>query len=297
MSIGSVPEDVIVALTEREAEIVHVEKNLGPTYGRFWRMFIAADASVERFLIRDCDFRLNWREKAAVDEWLASGRSFHLMRDSIHHRSRMLGGMWGGIGGIIKDITTLIDSWGRYSAAGDCDLFVSQVIHPIIAKDYICHDSWVHFADARPFPKHALLEGTPFVGAIVQLENENMDSWRRLGEINNDAVQSMTEIDALRSQLEALRSQQHRTSATDLELDYRELKAAGRRELKTMLIRLLWSGLIKLARPAIMTLLEQNRGLQEKILNLEQRSRQMEQAADKEARSVEQEAKHHMRAV
>ena len=52
----TVPDDVVAALREREADIVRVEKNLGPMYGRYWRMFVAADPDVELFLIRDCAF-------------------------------------------------------------------------------------------------------------------------------------------------------------------------------------------------------------------------------------------------
>jgi hypothetical protein len=210
-----VPDDVVDALRERKAEIVHIEKTLGPMYGRFWRMFIAADPNVERFLIRDCDSRLNARESAAVDAWLGSGLSFHVMRDSIHHKTRMLGGMWGGVGGILKDIEALIDGWGKYAVQGDNDRFVSEVIYPIIANDYICHDSWGHFADAKPFPSHARLEGTEYVGARVPAEDHHFDVWRRLGEYDNEVVYLRAEIEALRSQIEELHGRRHEAPKTD----------------------------------------------------------------------------------
>jgi hypothetical protein len=280
----TVPDPIVLALREREAEIVFVAKNLGPMYGRYWRMLIAADPNVQRFLIRDCDSRLNSREKAAVNAWLASGFSFHIMRDSIHHKTRMLAGMWGGVGGVVKDIETLIDNWGRYSTQGDCDRFASEVIYPIIADDYICHDSWGHFADATPFPSHAPLQGTGFVGARVLLENNNMDVWRRLGEYDNEVTELMSEIEALRSQIDEIQCQQRDALAKqrdalpiDLIREYRGLKEAGRRESNNALIRLLRSGLMKLARPVMMALLDQNRRLQEKVFYLEERLQKLEQ--------------------
>jgi hypothetical protein len=276
----TVPEEVVCALRKREAEIVPVEKNRGPTYGRFWRMFVAADANVERFLVRDCDSRLNSRETAAVDEWIASGFSFHLMRDSIHHRTRMLGGMWGGVGGILKDIEALIDAWGEYAKQGDCDRFVSEVIYPIIADDYICHDSWGHFADAKPFPSHPPLEGTEYVGARVPAEENNFDVWRRLGEYDNEVAQLKAEIEALRSQIDEF----HRRRIgweVGLAEEYRTLKEAGRRDSKTPLTRLLRSGMMKLARPVIMMLLDRDRVLREEVLNLEERLLNLQRIVDK----------------
>ena len=36
------------------------------------------------------------REQAAVQQWLVSNLTFHVMRDSPHHGSAILAGMWGG---------------------------------------------------------------------------------------------------------------------------------------------------------------------------------------------------------
>ena len=222
---NSVPEDVIDALRARNAEIIFVEKNLGPMYGRYWRILVASDPNVERFIIRDCDSRLNWREQAAVDEWLASGCSFHVMRDLIHHQTRMLAGMWGGVGGIIQDVGLLIDSWGKYSAHGENDQFVSEKIFPQIENDYICHDSWGHFADARPFPKHAPLEGTSFVGEIVPIDRDRIDVWRRLGELGDETVKMKLERDAARHELNTL-ALEHQTLLQQTEHLRRELSNA-----------------------------------------------------------------------
>ncbi|KAK8407555.1 hypothetical protein O3P69_002246 [Scylla paramamosain] len=34
------------------------------------------------------------REVSAVEEWLASGKMFHVMRDHLYHKVPVLGGMW-----------------------------------------------------------------------------------------------------------------------------------------------------------------------------------------------------------
>ena len=44
-------------------------------------------------LSRDSDSLLNIREKKAVDEWIKSDKSFHIMRDHKYHKTRILAGM------------------------------------------------------------------------------------------------------------------------------------------------------------------------------------------------------------
>jgi hypothetical protein len=51
--------------------------------------------------VRDADSVLNLRERLAVDDWLASGRWFHIMRDWWSHTDLVLAGMWGGVAGVL----------------------------------------------------------------------------------------------------------------------------------------------------------------------------------------------------
>lgn len=182
----TVPEDCVARLVDMGAQVIRVQKKLGPVYGRYWRFWVAADSGVSRYLIRDADSRLNPRERAAVDEWVLSGKSFHVMRDSFAHHKRMLGGMWGGSGAKLRNIAELIDNWGRFDEHGQTDQFVSEIIYPIIKNDYFCHDSIGHFKkeESQDFPAHPALEGTSFVGEIVKLDRHFMDIRRRTGEIN-----------------------------------------------------------------------------------------------------------------
>lgn len=67
----------------------------GEMPGMFWR-FLAYDLpDVDRVLIRDADSRISLREKEAVDEWIKSGKTLHIMRDHPHHVFHILGGMFG----------------------------------------------------------------------------------------------------------------------------------------------------------------------------------------------------------
>ena len=60
--------------------------------GRAWRFAVLGDPTVDLFLSRDSDSWVLDREVTAVQEWLLSGRTFHVMRDHPNHKAVMLAG-------------------------------------------------------------------------------------------------------------------------------------------------------------------------------------------------------------
>jgi len=211
-----VPLQVLDQLRSLGCEIVVMQKSLGPEYGKFWRYLVAADPSIERFTCRDADSRLNVREKAAVDEWIASGEPFHVMRDSFfHRRKRMMGGMWGGVGGALPDIAERIDAWGRYERWGDSDGFMSEIVWPLVADRCICHDSSNHFGDARSFPAHPMLDRTCHVGEIVPVDRPPLDVWREVGVLRDHLLYKEAEIARRDAEIDALRAELARCRDAD----------------------------------------------------------------------------------
>lgn len=200
------PADVVAALRERQADIVPVTApSLGPLYGRYWRFWIAADPGVERFIVRDADSRLNTRERAAVDDWIKSGKSFHVMRDNVAHAKRILAGMWGATGNKLPHIRQMTDSWGHYSQHGENDRFMSEVVYPLLNDDYVCHDSCGHFSDAIPFPPHEPMIGTSFIGEIVTPAIERQGLWRWISEQADTITRYRDALDARDLELNALK--------------------------------------------------------------------------------------------
>ena len=62
-----------------------------------WCFLVASDTDVERYVIRNIDTRISLREKSAVDDWITSGKIFHVMRDHPSHSQYPINsGMWGG---------------------------------------------------------------------------------------------------------------------------------------------------------------------------------------------------------
>ena len=136
-----------------------------------WRFEAIDDPNVEIMLSRDTDTRILLREKLAVDEWMNSTKSFHIMRDHPDHINTIMGGMFGVKKNInIPSWCVLINNIHQLSHRDYDQNFLNKYIYPIIKDDSIIHASFNKFeAHAKPFPI-AYDEYFRFVGGYV---NEN----------------------------------------------------------------------------------------------------------------------------
>jgi hypothetical protein len=91
----SIPAVVVDEFDTLGADIVPMPGVAEDWHSTFWRFRSLTSDLVDVHLFRDCDSRPDERERAAVDEWLASGREFHVMRDHPEHGMPILAGMWG----------------------------------------------------------------------------------------------------------------------------------------------------------------------------------------------------------
>lgn len=153
-----------------------------------WRFHVANDPGVHRFLVRDIDSVLTARERAAVDAWIASGRSFHVMRDWWTHTDLMLAGMWGGLAGRLPSIAELLATY-RPAAMETPNVdqwFLRDRVWPLLRDDCLVHDRCFRMAGAQPWPTPDP-PGTEHVGqdecaANPQAQAERLRPWlARLG--------------------------------------------------------------------------------------------------------------------
>jgi protein O-GlcNAc transferase len=163
----STPKEVIDKLSDFEHVEVVLMPEEGNSIGMFWRFLAASDPEVSVVISRDTDSRLNEREKLAVDEWMASNKIFHIMRDHPAHGVPILGGMWGVKNPILRRMSKMIEGFkkeDRYQIDQD---FLRLEIFPLIQDKCIVHDV---FFENKPWPKQR--EGYQFVGEPFD-ENEN----------------------------------------------------------------------------------------------------------------------------
>ena len=152
----------------QNVEIIEMSEE-GDWTGMFWRFLPCSDPDVDIMISRDCDSRLSFREKKAVNDWLASGKSFHIMRDHPHHDTKILGGMWGTRTHILRDMVGLIADYSKKNYWQIDQEFLTKIVFPRIENDCIIHDE---FFNGKKFPtRRNKLE---FVGGVYdEYNNQN----------------------------------------------------------------------------------------------------------------------------
>ena len=164
---NTVPYDIINSL--KNMGVLCEDMSNKGIYGMFWRFFAVDLPNSEYAIFRDTDSRISLREKMAVDEWLSSGKTLHVMRDHPYHmipcgndRLGILGGMWG-----IKSkkipLTKMINSYPNKGKIfyGEDQTFL-KTIFSLFENDRCTHDE---FFEKKSFPINR--NGVRFIGERI----------------------------------------------------------------------------------------------------------------------------------
>lgn len=163
---NDVPNDIVREL-EKTSEVIKLN-SIGN-----WKLtverFKAIDEDVECVLFRDTDSRLNNREKAAVDEWLKSNKTLHIMKDHPYHGGfPILAGMWGlKKKGFNLNMSKMLSIYSNTEQYHYDQIFLNDYIWKYYSDDCIIHDE---FFNKKPFP--TARNGLQFVGQVFD-ENDN----------------------------------------------------------------------------------------------------------------------------
>lgn len=167
----SVPSQTIESLRKNNVETREISNT---TYGMFWRFFALELPDCEYAIFRDADSRISLRESLAVNEWLRSEKTLHVMRDHPFHRIpagtnqlSILGGMWG-LKNRVYPIIEMIHRFGRLTEHkyGNDQSFL-RYVYVMVGSDKMTHDE---FFENKPFPIKR--ENGRFVGERID-ENDN----------------------------------------------------------------------------------------------------------------------------
>jgi hypothetical protein len=186
---GSVPAVTVRRLLDAGAEVVTVDDECAHWPGPMWRFLALDDPQVHRVLFRDADSVVAEREARAVDQWLASGKHFHAMRDSGTHTELLLAGLWGAVRGSlppIRDLMRRFMSRPPESAHFADQHFLRQYVWPYARQSLLQHDAIFGFLDPLPFPGGATpadfhvgySEGSPRFAAQTALPDGTEVEWR-----------------------------------------------------------------------------------------------------------------------
>jgi hypothetical protein len=168
---NSVPKETLHILEDLNVKLFNVD---GHTHGMFWRFFASDLPDCEYVIFRDGDSRLSIREKMAVDEWIESGKTIHVMRDHPAHQIPygnntlgILGGMWGIKGNTIP-MKESIENFSKNRTMGyGIDQTFLKTIYNVFQDDRCTHDD---FFEKKPFPIKR--ENGRFIGERMNINDE-----------------------------------------------------------------------------------------------------------------------------
>jgi hypothetical protein len=151
----SVPDNVIARLAKGGAQIVPVKGPAAQWPGTVWRLLALDDPQAHRILFRDADSVVSQREAGAVEQWLASGKRFHMMREWGSHTELMMAGLWGAVAGSLPPLAQLMQRFMSAPIASQRfadQYFLRQYIWPYARASLMQHDSIFGFMQGMPFP-------------------------------------------------------------------------------------------------------------------------------------------------
>lgn len=157
-----------------DGDLTHIPPTL-------WRFLALDDDSVHRAIFRDADSLIWEQEALAVEEWVASGKYFHMMRDSHSHTELILAGMWGAVAGVLtqsqsfeRQITDYLASLPKHNARFIDQFFLRETQWRVIKHFKYQHDSQFGFLGAGDFPT-AEREVGSHIGSNVANHPVSMD--------------------------------------------------------------------------------------------------------------------------
>ena len=189
---------LIESLKDDNVEIIIVGKEK-EFQGMFWRFDASQENDVDIFLSRDCDSRLSYRERVAIDEWIRSEKDFHIIRDHPYHTVPILGGTWASRNGLMKKINlnSLIENWRisrtidivriqghrehSINAFGDDQDFLAKVVYPLVRNFSFEHsDFGISFGNSINQISEKRKE-YEFIGDVFdENENRHPEYWKIL---------------------------------------------------------------------------------------------------------------------
>lgn len=164
----SVPKSVRDRLRQEGAQLRTAPNLPAARFGTLWRFLVEDDPDVDLYLVRDADSVLNIRERAAVEDWLASGAPFHVMRDHPVHCDLMLAGMWGAhrgnLGPMAERMIAYVSSARKLNDRTADQAFLRAEVWPGVRRDALAHDAFYEIGRSRPFRSKFTLPPPMHVG-------------------------------------------------------------------------------------------------------------------------------------
>ena len=113
---------------------------------------------------RDADSRVNARDVWAMREFMKSDKAFHIVRDHVWHKSKIMAGMCGRKRSV--KLAEKLQQWTGSTQYGDDELFLKSV-YPDLAPLALFHSSVVGYLHEPVTPLPPLADSNDFIGNVV----------------------------------------------------------------------------------------------------------------------------------
>ena len=177
---NTVNDEILTNLTNLGVKLI--VPDLTDTFGRLWRFLPSSDPDVDYFISRDTDSRLSMRDVVSTEEWIESGKNFHIIREHPQgHHWWMNAGMWGCKKNSINDIKKLmIDYHQLTDNYGDKffdQYFLESIIYPLTKDDSLIHAEFCNLEGISvDIKRDRSLDDFAFIGeSIDQFDNPRGD--------------------------------------------------------------------------------------------------------------------------
>ena len=180
-----------LACTNPELDMCAVEDipNLGNVkhmYPIAWRFLAMLDPMVDLMLSRDLDTVISHREVVAVEKWLDSKKSCHIIRDHPFHFFPIMGGTFG-VQKFSKEDFDMIEStfwlamtdplfWAPYHSYGHDQILLKKYFWPWFKIHNLSHDAYhcEKFPHTKPFVTKRPSTPRNYIGGKIA-ENITLD--------------------------------------------------------------------------------------------------------------------------
>ena len=185
----TVPQNILDTLSELNVKLIDTKENNG-FFGSLWRFYPITEPNVEYFISRDCDSRISLRDETAVNEWIQSDKTFHILRDHpIGHGWPINAGMWGSKGNSIPNFKDLMVNYLTHNNRTDDksidQCFLRDVIHPIATTSLLLHDEYFNYERiGQQIKRDRAIDDFAFIGESID-ENDVPRGDQRSPIINN----------------------------------------------------------------------------------------------------------------
>jgi hypothetical protein len=172
----TVSQDILNRLSDLNVKLINTKESNG-FFATLWRFNPICNNEVDFFISRDCDSRISIRDEIAVNEWIDSGKKFHILREHpIGHHWVMNAGMWGAKSNSIPNYEILKNNYlSINNRQGDKTIdqcFLRDVIYHIAKENLFLHDEFFNYERiGTHIKRNRNLDDFAFIGESVD-END-----------------------------------------------------------------------------------------------------------------------------